>query len=117
MLGVVRANLFVGGVSSVLKLYRVLECVFSDNHINVASVPYREFLVAVLRMLSPLIVLRRGAKNKKFFCNGPAANRKPNRQHKAQFLKLKAKHHVKLFMDMRNMKREYSSYWFLCLGM
>jgi len=40
MLGDVHANLFVGGVSSVLKLYRALEYVFSDNHINVVSMPY-----------------------------------------------------------------------------
>ena len=72
MLGVIHANLFVGGVSSVSKLYRALECVFSDNHINIASMPYRELLAAVLRMASPLIVLRRGAKRiRDFFATVP----------------------------------------------
>lgn len=98
MLRVVHATLFVGGVSSVLKLYRALECVFSDNFINVASMPYREWLAAVLasmayrecltvvftsmpywewlaavlRMLCPSIVLRRRAKrDKNFFLQWP----------------------------------------------
>jgi hypothetical protein len=102
-----------------LKLYRALECVFSYNHINVAPMPYREWLAACcVRMLCPLIVQRRRAKrDRNFFCNGPAANRKTNSHHKGQFLKLRTKLYVKLFMDMPYSKREYSSYWFSCLGM
>jgi len=65
MLGVVDANLFVRWVSSVLKLYRTLECVFSDNHTHVASMPYTELLTTVLRKVwygMLWYVLRRGTK-------------------------------------------------------
>jgi len=58
-------------------------------------------------------VEKRDQRDKRFFfAMVPQQIEKPNRHHRAQFFKLKTKIYVKLFMDMRNLKRECSSYWF-----